>query len=111
MSWALLAGGDDFVGHFLQLRLELGGIFDVEEIEDLIMLQQTRPARSSALHNGLFITQPCAVAYRLASHSSRGIHLTGDECALVSKVNEMLPIFQPGVHAPQLSPKPVMTQS
>lgn len=38
MSWALLAGCDDFVGHFLQLRLELGGIFDVEEIEDLIML-------------------------------------------------------------------------
>lgn len=71
MSWALLAGCDDFVGHFLQLRLELGGIFDVEEIEDLIMLQQTRPARSSALHNGLFITQPCAVGLLTVWHHTR----------------------------------------
>lgn len=40
-------GGDDFIGNFLQLGLELGGICNVEEAKDLIFLQQTRPSRTS----------------------------------------------------------------
>lgn len=39
-------GGDDFLGNFLQLGLELGGIFNVEEVKDLVFLQQTRPSRT-----------------------------------------------------------------